>query len=350
MSIVFITGSLGLIGFESTVYYLKNGYHVVGVDNDFRAKALKISSNYNQKYMYLQKHFSSRYIHNNFDIRNTIKLDSLIKKHSNNVTLIIHTAAQTSHDWSKEHPLIDYSINAFATIHLLEAYRKYAPKAIFIFTSTNKVYGNLVNSLPLKEHKTRYDLSKDNQYYYGIDEKMSLDQSTHSIFGVSKLSADLLVQEYSRYYGLKTCIFRLGVVTGPSQAGSIQQGFLSYLLGKAKKDKCIPIIGYKGKQVRDVIHVKDVVQAFDYFYKAPTKTNVFNLGGGRKNSVSLLEILEKMTQSYGNKVKTINIATPRQGDHKWWISDTNLFRRHYPTWEATYSSDEIIKDIYEHLI
>lgn len=344
---VLITGSLGLIGFETVSFFLEKNYLVIGIDNNLRAKLLDIKTNYQKKLKYLREFFGEKYIHYESDIRDEKKLNNIFKKYGENIRLIIHTAAQTSHDWSAKDPFADFSINASGTLNLLEIYRKYCPKAVFIFTSTNKVYGDLVNRFKYKEYKTRYDLNNKNKYYLGIPEDFSIDQSKHSPFGISKTSADLLVQEYGRYFGLKTGIFRLGVVAGSGQNGAFEQGFLSYMINKFINNEEFKIIGYKGKQVRDIIHAKDVAQAFYLYYKNPKRGEVFNLGGGRENSASILELIEKIKKITGNNPKISYQSKPRSGDHKWWISDYSKFQKAYPSWKIKYTVDDIILDIYK---
>lgn len=344
---IIITGSLGLIGFETTKFFLKKGYNIIGIDNSIREKLLNIKTNHKNKLNYIKNHFKEKYIHNNIDIRNKEKLEEIFKKYKSKITLVVHTAAQTSHDWSARDPITDFSINALSTLYLLELYRKYSHKAVFIFTSTNKVYGDLVNKFNYIETKTRFDLSKKDPYYCGITEDFPIDQSIHSPFGVSKASADLLVQEYGRYFGLKTGTFRLGVVSGENQDGALHQGFLSYMIKKIKNEREFTIIGYKGKQVRDIIHAKDVVKAFYLFYKNPKKGEVFNLGGGRENSVSVLEILNILKKLSKNDFKTNYYPNPRKGDHKWWISNTSKFKNFYPEWSLEYTVEDIVLKIYK---
>jgi CDP-paratose 2-epimerase len=344
---ILITGSLGLIGFTATNFFLEKGYSVIGVDNNLREKLFSVETNFDKKISSIN---SKYYQHYSFDIREKEKLAKIFSKHKDKITLIIHTAAQTSHDWSAKEPITDFWINALGTLYLLKLYLKYCPKAIFIFTSTNKVYGDKVNNFDFKELKTRYDLSPTDQYYQGISEDFSIDQSTHSPFGVSKTSADLLVQEYGRYFGLKTGVFRLGVVAGSGQSGSFYQGFLSFMLKKLKNDEVFTVVGYKGKQVRDIIHAKDVVSAFYYFYKKPRVAEVFNLGGGRENSVSVLELIEKINQLTGKKLKTKYETKARKGDHQWWITNYQKFKRFYPDWKIEYSINDIICDIYQNEI
>ena len=343
---ILVTGSLGFIGFEATRLFLGKEYTVLGIDNNIRGKLFNIKTNHQTKKQYLKKTYKGKYIHFEFDIRNQKKLKELFIRYGKNIDLIIHTAAQTSHDWSARDPITDFSINAAGTLNLLELYRRYCPKAVFIFTSTNKVYGDLVNDFKYKEYKKRYDLKEEDKYYGGITEEFLIDQSRHSPFGVSKASADLMVQEYGRYFNLKTGVFRLGVVAGRGQNGALEQGFLSYMIESFKNKKDFTIIGYKGKQVRDIIDARDVVNAFYLFYKNPKKGEVFNLGGGRKNSASILELIDKISNITNKKPKIIYQNQPRLGDHKWWIGDYSKFKKNYPLWEIKYSLDDIILDIY----
>ncbi|MCM8787964.1 MAG: NAD-dependent epimerase/dehydratase family protein [Candidatus Omnitrophica bacterium] len=344
---VLITGSLGLIGFETVKFFLGRNYPVVGIDNGLRAKIFGIKTNYQTKLKYLKTSFKGKYTHFNNDIRDGKFLDDLVKNYGKDINLIIHAAAQTSHDWSAKDPKTDFYINALATYNLLEAARKYCPNSVFIFTSTNKVYGDRVNYLPLKEFNTRFDLEKNNQFYNGIPESFSIDQSIHSPFGVSKTSADLMVQEYGRYFGLKTTVFRLGVVSGSSQEGALEQGFLSFMIKKMKNNEPFTIIGYKGKQVRDIIHSIDVVSAFWEVFKKPKKGEVYNLGGGRGNAFSVIELINKVEKLTGRKLKLKYEKRERKGDHKWWITDFSKFKREYPQWGITKSVDDIILDIYK---
>lgn len=344
---ILITGSLGLIGFESVKLFLEKGCQIFGIDNDMRRKLFKAKTNYQKKKQFLTKFYKNKYVHYEYDVREEQKLAYLFKQYDRNIDLIIHTAAQTSHDWSAKDPTVDFSINALGTLNLLELYRNYSPKAVFIFTSTNKVYGDLVNNLNLKEQKTRFDLDKKDLYYNGVTEDLSIDQSKHSLFGVSKTSADLLVQEYGKYFSLNTGVFRLGVVAGGGQNGALEQGFLSYMVDKFINRENFKIIGYKGKQVRDIIHAKDVAEAFYLYFKNPKRGEVFNLGGGRENSASVLELIKKVSKVIGKKPKIIYQNEPRSGDHKWWISDYSKFQKLYPKWQIKYTVEDIIKDIYK---
>jgi CDP-paratose 2-epimerase len=343
---ILITGSLGLIGFESTKFFLDKGFEVIGIDNNARAELFNIQTHYNHKLNFLKNKYQNLYKHFHIDIRNQDEVEKIFTKYKDKTKAIIHTAAQTSHDWAKKAPQTDFSINAVGTLNLLVLFKKYCPKAIFIYTSTNKVYGDKVNQLSFIKNSNRYDLPETAKYYDGVNESMSIDNSTHSLFGVSKVSADLLVQEYGRYFGLKTGVFRLGVVTGSNQEGAIYQGYLSYFAKLVKESKQINILGYKGKQVRDVIHAHDVATAFYEFIKKPKKGEIYNLGGGRENSISINEILTKIKKFTKKKIWTQYKNTPRKGDHKWWITDTCKFRKDYPKWNKKYSLNKIIKEVF----
>jgi CDP-paratose 2-epimerase len=261
--------------------------------------------------------------------------------------MVLHAAAQPSHDWAAGDPETDFSVNAVGTLNLLEACRQHCPEAVFIFTSTNKVYGDTPNRLPLQEQEQRYELPKDHQWHRGIDESMSIDQTKHSLFGVSKAAADLLVQEYGRYFDLKTAVFRGGCLTGPAHSGTRLHGFLSYLMRCAITGNKYYIYGYKGKQVRDNIHSEDLVNAFDAFFRAPRVAEVYNIGGGRFANVSMLEAIDLCEQISGRKMNVEYSPENRIGDHIWWISDVGKFSSHYPTWQYKYSIQITLTEIYD---
>ncbi|MEO0132238.1 MAG: NAD-dependent epimerase/dehydratase family protein [candidate division WOR-3 bacterium] len=340
-----ITGSCGLIGSESVSFLAEKGFQIVGIDNDMRAYFFgKEASTSWQKERLLEK-YKNVYKHCDLDIRN---YDGLIKIFKDFVPdLIIHTAAQPSHDWAAKDPFTDFTINANGTLNLLEATRNYAPDAVFIYTSTNKVYGDEPNRLPLIELEKRYEISPDHKYHNGIDETMSIDQNLHSLFGASKLAGDILVQEYGRYFGLKTVSFRGGCLTGPQHSGTQLHGFLSYLVRCAITGKTYNIFGYKGKQVRDNIHSYDLVNAFYHYYLNPRPGEVYNIGGGRFSNCSILEAIEIIEKLCGKKVSYQYIDTPRRGDHIWYISDISKFKKDYPNWDYTYTLEQIITEIYE---
>lgn len=339
---ILITGSAGLIGSEAVRFFCLKGFEVHGIDNNMRKYFFGKDGDTSWMRKKLTKEQDS-YIHHAVDIRDEKKIDEIFK--ANRFDLIIHTAAQPSHDWAAKEPLTDFSINAVATLILLENLRKHAKDATFIFTSTNKVYGDTPNRLPVVEMPTRYELPTTHSFYKGIDESMSIDQSTHSVFGVSKASADLMVQEYGRYFGLHTVIFRGGCLTGPAHSAAKLHGFLAYLIKCIKEGREYSIIGYKGKQVRDNIHSHDLISAFYEVYKKPRMGQVYNIGGSRHSNISMLEAIAKVEAIVGKKAKVTYVDSPRIGDHIWYISDVSKFKSHYPNWGYTYDGDRILEDI-----
>ena len=339
---VLITGSAGLIGSEAVKFFCGKGFEVHGIDNNLRAYFFGKDGDTGWNRKILIKAYNN-YHHHAFDIRHEQKLADLFK--ANKFDLIIHTAAQPSHDWAAKEPLTDFTINAQATLLLLEHLRNDNPEAVFIFTSTNKVYGDKPNSLPVRELKTRWELPEEHKFYNGIDESMSVDQSTHSIFGVSKTAADLMVQEYGRYFGLKTTIFRGGCLTGPAHSAAKLHGFLAYLVKCIKEERQYVINGYKGKQVRDNIHSHDLISAFYEVYKKPRIGEVYNIGGSRYSNISIVEAIAKIEAILGKKAKTVYVDQPRKGDHIWYISDVTKFKKHYPNWNYVYDGDKILLDL-----
>lgn len=342
---ILITGSAGLIGSEAVKFFCARDFEVVGVDNNMRQYFFgsEASTDWNRKQ--LEQRYKN-YLHYRTDIRNEKELAELFVKY--HFDLIIHTAAQPSHDWAAKEPLTDFSVNAVATILLLEQTRKSAPEAVFIFTSTNKVYGDTPNRLPLRELESRWELPKTHKYFRGVDESMSIDHSTHSLFGVSKAAADLLVQEYGRYFRMKTAVFRGGCLTGPAHSGTRLHGFLAYLIRCIARGVPYNIFGYRGKQVRDNIHSFDMVNAFYEFYKKPRCGEVYNMGGSRHSNTSILEAIDKAGKILGKKAKIKYVDQPRTGDHIWYISDVSKFQAHFPDWKYTYDGDQIIEDICRH--
>lgn len=341
-----VTGSAGLIGSEAVKFFIERGFQVFGIDNDMRKYFFGEDASTKWNRDKLKKEFKDKYTHYNVDIRDYEKLRKIFRK--NHFDLIIHTAAQPSHDWAAKEPLTDYGINALGTLHLLENYRNYSPDAVFIFTSTNKVYGDTPNRLPVIELETRWDLPKDHPYYKGIDDNMSLDKSLHSLFGAAKASADILVQEYGRYFNLKTTSIRGGCLTGPAHSGTMLHGFLAYLIRCIYRGDRYTIFGYKGKQVRDNIHSYDLVNAFYHVFKNPKIAGVYNLGGSRFSNTSILEAIIKAEKILGRKAKVKYIDKTRIGDHIWYISDNTKFKKDYPDWRLTHDNDRIIEDICRH--
>lgn len=339
---VLITGSAGLIGSEAVRFFANKEFKIIGIDCDLRKYFFGPEASIAWNLKKLKKEIRN-YTHFNIDIRNKKKIDEILKK--SKPDLIIHAAAQPSHDWAAKEPLTDFTINALGTHILLEGFRKYCPDAVFIFTSTNKVYGDNPNKLPLKEQQTRYELLPTNPLYKGINESMSIDKNTHSIMGVSKTAADLMVQEYGRYFGLKTVTFRCGCLTGPAHSAAKLHGFLAYLVASIVRGNEYTVFGYKGKQVRDNIHSYDVINAFYYFYLNPRSGEVYNMGGSRHSNISILEAIEKIEKILGKKAKVKYNPNNRRGDHIWYISDVSKFKGHYPKWDYTYDTGRILEEL-----
>jgi CDP-paratose 2-epimerase len=348
MSIALITGSSGLIGGEAARFFSKRGMDVIGLDNDMRKYFFgeEASTAWNRDL--LTKELRN-YRHYCTDIRNYDELEALFKIYANEISIIIHTAAQPSHDWAAKEPFTDFSVNAAGTLNLLELTRKYAQDAVFIFTSTNKVYGDTPNRLPFVELEMRWELQSNHPYFeHGIDENMSIDQSMHSLFGASKVAADIMVQEYGRYFGMRTFTFRGGCLTGPSHSGTELHGFLAYLVKCCLTGQNYTVYGYKGKQVRDNIHSYDLVNAFWHVYKDPKPDGqVYNIGGGRFSNCSLLEAKSICESTIGQELQFIYSDENRSGDHVWWISDIGKFMNDYPAWHLTYDVQSIITEIIE---
>lgn len=347
MAVVIITGSAGLIGSEAVQFFCQSGHTVIGLDNDMRAYYFggDASTGPNRDRLI---HDFPNYKHNEVDIRDQEAVARIFAEYGSDIELIIHTAAQPSHDWASKEPLTDFTVNANGTLILLENTRRFCPQAVFIFTSTNKVYGDTPNQLPLIEQKTRWEIQSEHMYREGIDESMSIDHTKHSLFGASKVAADVLVQEYGRYFGMKTVCFRGGCLTGPNHAGSQWHGFLSYLMKCVMTDTPYTVFGYKGKQVRDNIHSRDLVNAFFCFYQAPRSAEIYNIGGGRFSNCSMIEAIALCEEIVGKKLQWEYAETNRIGDHIWWISDTSKFRQHYPNWTCRYDLKDILTQIYEH--
>ncbi len=345
MSVALVTGSAGLIGSEACFRLDAEGFDVVGIDNDMRARFFGAEASTAQNRHRLQQALP-RYCHAAVDIRDGEALDKLFAEYGRAIEVIIHCAAQPSHDWAAREPLTDFTVNALGTLHLLEAARRHCPEAVFIFTSTNKVYGDTPNWLPLHELEKRWEIDPGHSYAPGIDETMSIDQTKHSLFGASKVAADVLVQEYGRYFGMKTVCFRGGCLTGPAHAGAELHGFLAYLMRCAVTGRPYRVFGYKGKQVRDNIHSHDLVEAFWQFFCAPRCGEVYNLGGGRHSNCSMLEAIELCEEISGRKLEWTYVDDNRIGDHIWWVSDVRKFQAHYPAWHYRYGLNETLEEIY----
>ena len=346
MDIALITGSAGLIGAEATRFFINKGFKVVGIDNDMRKYFFgqEASTDWNRRI--LEETFSE-YSHYSVDIRSQKDINRIFAKYSTDIKIVIHAAAQPSHDWAAKEPMTDFTVNANGTLVMLEAARQYCPESSFIFTSTNKVYGDAPNFLPLVELETRWEIDENHQYYKnGIDESMSIDQCKHSLFGASKVAADVLVQEYGRYFDMKTGIFRGGCLTGGGHSGTELHGFLSYLMLCCLEGRRYTIFGYKGKQVRDNIHSRDLVNMLWHFHLNPRPGEVYNAGGSRHSNASMLEAVKLCEQISGKKLDYIYDETNRIGDHIWYISDVSKFKKHYPNWDYQYDLNDIISEIY----
>jgi CDP-paratose 2-epimerase len=347
MNVAIITGAAGLIGSESVAFFSDKFDLIIGIDNNLRQYFFgkEASTEWNKNRIEAQ---FKNYKHRNIDIRNYKKLEVLFKKYSSDIKLIIHTAAQPSHDWAAKEPITDFTVNANGTLNLLELTRIYSEKAVFIFTSTNKVYGDNPNFLPLVEKELRWEIDEKHPYFKdGIDENMSIDQTKHSLFGASKVAADVLVQEYGRYFNMNTAVFRGGCLTGPNHSGAQLHGFLAYLMKCTMTGNPYTIFGYKGKQVRDNIHSWDLVNMFWHFYQNPRQGEVYNAGGGRFANCSMLEAIEICQKIVGKKLSYSYSETNRIGDHIWYISDVNRFKSHYPQWNWTYDIDNTLKEMYD---
>lgn len=346
MAVVIVTGSCGLIGSETVSFFAKQGFDIAGIDNNMRRYFFGEDGSVLWNKKRLEKEFKN-YKHFPCDIRDEAGIEKIFRRFAKDIALIVHTAAQPSHDWAAREPKTDFGVNAVGTLNILEAYRKHCPQAVFIFTSTNKVYGDRPNSLPLVELEKRYELPEGHRYYKGIDETMSIDDCLHSLFGASKAAADVLVQEYGKYFGLKTACFRGGCLTGPLHSGAELHGFLSYLVKCFLTGRTYKVYGYKAKQVRDNIHSYDLVNAFYHFFKAPRTGEVYNIGGARHANVSITEAIELCERITGKKLKYEYVDNNRIGDHIWWISDVTKFKSHYPGWDFTYDIERTLREIYE---
>ena len=345
--LVIITGAGGLIGSEAAIYFHHQGFDIIGIDNDKRAYFFGPSASTTWRVNELEKKLP-RYSHYSIDVSDLVALTPIFLQEGARIKLIVHCAAQPSHDWAAKEPLTDFSINAMATLHLLELTRQYCPAAVFIFTSTNKVYGDRPNQLPLVENATRWEVNPAHPHATeGIDETMSIDHTTHSLFGVSKVAADLMAQEYGRYFGIRTVIFRGGCLTGPSHSGAELHGFLAYLVQCAVNNSPYTIFGYKGKQVRDNIHSTDLVEAFGaVFANPPLPGTVYNMGGSRHSNISMLEAIEWLQNYLSRKVNyTIDETKVRKGDHIWYVSDVRKFQQDYPTWRYSYNIQDILTEM-----
>ena len=345
MAIALVTGSSGLIGSEAVRFFHEKGFDVVGLDNDMRKYFFgdRASTAWNRERL---KKECPRFHAVDLDIRNETGVDKLFRERGRDIKVVIHSAAQPSHDWAAREPLTDFTVNANGTMVMLEATRNHCPDAPFIFTSTNKVYGDTPNRLPLVEREQRWELDPSHAWAkHGIDESMTIDQSKHSLFGCSKVAADVMCQEYGRYFGMKTGTFRGGCLTGPSHSGAELHGFLAYLVEATLSGKPYTVFGYKAKQVRDNIHSFDLVNAFWHFFEKPRAGEVYNMGGSRHSNCSMLEAIAIIEELSGKRLQFTVGDKAREGDHIWWISDVRKFQQHYPGWAYRYDLRETLVEM-----
>ena len=347
MSLVLITGSCGLVGSESALFFSKKGFDIIGVDNNARKFFFGKDGDISWIKLKLKKNIKN-YRHYDTDIKNYSSLRNIFKKYKKNISLIIHCAAQPSHDWAYKEPLKDFFVNSLATLKLLENTKNFCKDSNFIFLSTNKVYGDSPNRLKIIEKSLRYDLKINDKLYKGIKEYFPIDNSTHSLFGCSKAYADLITQEYGKNLGIKTTIFRAGCITGVNHKGAKLHGFLSYLVKSCISNKSYDCIGYKGKQVRDNIHSFDLVNCFWEYFKKPSDGEVYNTGGGRISNCSILEAIKIIEEITNLKIKKTILKTNRIGDHIWYISNMKKFKNDYPNWKQKYSTKKILLDLINH--
>jgi CDP-paratose 2-epimerase len=347
MPTAIVSGSGGLVGAESVRHFVQAGYDVVGLENDMRARFFGAAASTARTSQALVERYPTEFRSLELDIRDADGVMRVFTELAGQIELVIHAAAQPSHDWAASDPQADFAVNAGGTLNLLEATRAHAPDATFVFCSTNKVYGDLPNSLPLVELDSRLELPEDHRFYRGIDTSMSIDRSTHSLFGVSKAAADLLVQEYGRYFGMPTVCFRAGCLTGPDHAGAQLHGFLSYLMRCTMTGEPYTVFGYGGKQVRDNLHAADLVAAFQAFHGAPSTGAVYNIGGGRESNCSMLEAIGMCQEIAGRELSWSLGEEPRVGDHRWWVSDLEPFKGDYPGWGIMRDVEAILAEICE---
>ncbi len=346
MSVAVVTGSGGLVGSEAVLAFSDLGLDIVGIDKDMRRVFFGEEASTAWNVARLKGLLGPRYVHHDIDVRDRDAVGSLFGALGRACSIVIHAAAQPSHDWAAGDPFTDFDINALGTLNVLEATRQHCPDAVFIFTSSNKVYGDRPNSLPFVELDTRWEISTGHRYEQGIREDMQIDFCLHSLFGASKVAADVLVQEYGRYFGLRTACFRSGTLTGPHHAGVQSHGFLAYMMRCAMTSIPYTVFGYKGKQVRDAIHSKDLVAGFRAFFQAPRVAEVYNLGGGRFSHCSVLEAIAMCEDIAGARLSWSYEDRNRVGDHIWWVGDNGRFRNHFPTWRQEYDVLSILEEIY----
>jgi CDP-paratose 2-epimerase len=348
VSVAIITGSAGLIGSEAAAFFAESrGLDIVGIDNDMRSKFFGNDASTASNLARLQNRLGKKYTHHSVDIRDQTAIGRIFKQYGPDISLVVHTAAQPSHDWAALDPGTDFTVNANGTAVMLQEAQRSSPNTVFIFTSTNKVYGDTPNRLPLVELEKRWEIESSHPYAGGISEDMSIDSTLHSLFGASKVAADILVQEYGRYFGMYTACFRGGCLTGPNHAGTALHGFLAYLMKCAVTGQHYTVHGYRGKQVRDNIHSADLISAFDAFFSSPRSGEVYNIGGGRDSNCSMMEAIELCEEIVGRPMSATYSDTNRIGDHIWWISNLSRFKSHYSTWRVRHDVPMILREIYE---
>jgi CDP-paratose 2-epimerase len=347
MGVVVVTGSGGLVGGEATRYFARLGYDVVGIDNDMRSTFFGREASTAWNVERLQHQLERAYRHEDVDIRDRDTILGLFSRLGEEIALVIHAAAQPSHDWAARDPFTDFDVNAGGTLNLLEATRRHAPGAVFIFCSTNKVYGDRPNRLPFVELDRRFEIDPTHPYVRGIGEDMSVDACLHSLFGASKLAADVLVQEFGRYFEMRTACFRGGTLTGPGHSATELHGFLAYVMRCVMTGTPYTVHGYMGKQVRDAIHSSDLIRAFHRFFEHPRIAEVYNIGGGRFSNCSVLEAIDLAEETTGRRLEWSYSDRNRTGDHIWWVGDNGRFQAHYPGWELEYDVPGILQEIHE---
>lgn len=347
MSVAVITGSTGLIGAEAAEHFGNLGFDVVGIDNDMRSVFFGPEASTAWTKARLEHALGTGYRHHSTDIRDREAVLEIFARLGAAIELVVHAAAQPSHDWAAREPFTDFDINAVGTLNVLEASRLHSPEATFVFTSTNKVYGDRPNSLPLVELETRWEIDPEHTYAEGIREDMSVDATLHSLFGASKVAADVLVQEYGRYFGMRTACFRGGTLTGPHHSAAELHGFLAYVMRCTMTGTHYTIYGYKGKQVRDAIHSRDLIRAFEAFHREPRSAEVYNIGGGRFSNASVLEAIGLSEEIVGRELSWSYEEKNRIGDHVWWVGDNGRFESDYPDWRLEYDIGRILEEMYE---
>ena len=347
MTVAVITGAGGLIGSEAALHFGELGLDVVGIDNDMRQVFFGAAGSTAWNRHRVEQQLGGSYTHLDIDIRDREAILGVFARYHSDIGLVVHTAAQPSHDWAAGDPFTDFDVNAVGTLNLLQAARLYSGTAPFVFTSTNKVYGDRPNSLPLVELETRWEIEPGHDYDGGIREDMSIDACLHSVFGASKVAADVMVQEYGRYFDMPTACFRGGTLTGPQHSAAQLHGFLGYVMRCAMTRTPYTVFGYGGKQVRDAIHSKDLINAFDRFWRQPRVAEVYNIGGGRFSNCSVLEAITLAEKIIGDEMQWSYSENNRTGDHIWWIGDNGRFERHHPDWSLRHGVEDILTEMYE---